>query len=147
MTRSAPLLLALTVLASGCAAPAPRPIEIEPYFLESVSPGEVPPPGPLPEEMAVRAAFNRPIMTGCDELSCFYDLARVFRVRALACEPQPPHGKDQARALCRYERQLIPLKGEPGPWHQAETLFWRFTAPKTPAPGWHVERDLTPRGD
>jgi hypothetical protein len=82
-------------------------------------------------------------MTGCDDLSCFYDLPRLFRVRALACEPRPAQASGQAEALCRYERQLVPMKGVPGPWHPVETRFYRSTDSASPAPGWHVKQHLT----
>lgn len=134
--------LSAALVTAGCAAPQPHIVEIEPYFLEAVGLTQLPKPGPLPDVQAIRAAFFRPIMNGCDELSCTYDLPRVFRIRALACEALPPEGQDEARALCRYERQLVPMHGEPRPWQRAETRFRRFTDAATPSPGWHVERDL-----
>jgi hypothetical protein len=98
----------------------------------------------LPDARAIGAAFNTPILEGCDELTCWYTLARVFRIRALQCSASPTTWPESMQARCRYERQHVPMEGEPGPWHAAETEFIRSTDPAPHLSRWRVEREWTP---
>jgi hypothetical protein len=135
---------ALLLCTSAC-APAPRTIVLDPYFAEmsSLATSRTGPVPELPDVQAVRRAFNRPILQGCDELTCWYELSRLFRIRALTCEKRESTWPDSVDALCRYQRQLVPRKGAASPWENAETLFSRTV--KGPLAGeWHVSRDRAP---
>src|SRR4051812_46788384 len=118
MHLQAVLLAAL--LASGCA-----PTLIEPaadaYLFEQIAVrAEARGRNPeLPDIAIVRAAFLRPIMRICDELACYYDPPRLFRIRDLSCRAQPHSSGEAAR--CRYERLLVSRDGEIGAWQFAET--------------------------
>jgi hypothetical protein len=140
------LLLSLLVPAlAGCARGTPVVVVIPPWMEESVRlhQADGPPPA-LPDARSIGAAFNQPILQHCDELACWHAQSRVFKVRALECSATPSERPDSIQARCRYERQLLPREGEPGPWHLAETELSRFTDPALPGSPWGVLRDMTP---